>query len=223
MDNLGKFHSLAELEKKWSKYDIDLKRLIRFAADGLIEVRVLCPDTHTYCQPGSKEIFEDIIDGSWEYLPIESDIITEIIGLGHDHIRPGTWISRTVQRQSLRRTEFCDLLVTKDEINRFENVHFKKSGSEGSSSRKGSHWADKRHEIICAALQVINDELSKPKSKILNRGTKEKINASKLAEEINDNRHRWPALSEDKSGASTETISRTIQAALKNTPRKSGD
>jgi hypothetical protein len=88
---------------------------------------------------------------------------------------------------------------------------------ENNDQNRGAHWEQRRTEILAAALQVVNDFIPDEKSKIwIGEGRKKRINAAKLAEEIHDNRHRWPALKDEPVGTSLRNITETIQSALKN-------
>jgi hypothetical protein len=209
------FISLSELEKRWGVYKISLKRLTQFAVDGLLEVRVLCPDFET-TQVDDNVRADFPNQYTEEYEPVDPAVIKKMIGLGFDWIERGENVLAYQQYpQTIRRTNFSDMVVTRKEIERFELEHLKTSRPGESPMGKGSHWEIKRHAILCAALQVINQELSESSSVILSRGKIAKINAAKLAEKINDERHRWPDLKDEKSGNTLSAIVSEIRNALK--------
>lgn len=93
-----------------------------------------------------------------------------------------------------------------------------KKAEPKEGKNQGTHWEKKRIEVLSAALQIVNDSLSEGNSKIwAGSPEKKRINASKLAEEIHDNRHRWPTLKDELVGTSLRNITETLQKALKNT------
>jgi hypothetical protein len=74
---------------------------------------------------------------------------------------------------------------------------------EAKEKKQGVHWVEKRAEILSAALQVINDSSSDDNRAIwIESKNERRINATKLAEEIDDNRHRWSALKDEPVGTS---------------------
>lgn len=76
------------------------------------------------------------------------------------------------------------------------------------------------NEILSAALQVLSESGGEKQSNLwFGSGEIKRINATKLAEVINDNRHRWPSLKNEPVGSSFRHITEVLQKALKSTDK----
>lgn len=118
------FYLLFELAKKW---DLDVKKLVHLAGQGLIEVRVLAPEQYDE-QMDDNEYVRRTIDGTYEYRVVSTLFLQELIGKGESVIKSGTVIQKTPQLliYTFRDTEFSDLAVFESEARRFEREFLNK-------------------------------------------------------------------------------------------------
>lgn len=97
-----------------------------------------------------------------------------------------------------------------------------KSGPVGAQSdpvkSEPSHWEEKRMSILSAALQIISDSGPDQKAKIWHRkDTEWRLNATAIADELNDKRAKWKSLRDEPMGTSHRNIVETIRKALTTT------
>ena len=114
----------------WSRFDVDIKRLIRFAEEGLLEVRISCPDTYT--EVTEKELIEFIVDYSWEYYVVDPQILKDLVSRGLKSFKAGSRIQFNKQIQTAAALDLSDMVVTAEEIKRFETKYFGENVSESN-------------------------------------------------------------------------------------------
>lgn len=153
------FVSLSELAKRWESYSIDLKKIIRLAGQGFLEVRVLAPDV--YETKIDNEFIILPVDYSYEHRVIEPRFLQEMIGRGQERIEKGSVIQSLTNGQliTFRSTEFCDLVSSENEAHRFENEYLKKLGTntiDANNSSKNLHEYDAKNLAIDPAGGIVS-------------------------------------------------------------------
>jgi hypothetical protein len=153
-----RFYLLFELAKRW---DLDVKKLVHLAGQGELEVRVLAPDQYDE-KVGDKEYARQTIEGSYEYLVVDTYILQGLIGKGKDRIKAGGVIQYTPQMliYTFRETEFCDLAVFESEVRRFERAWQNKSTSArnddgGKNSEEHEFTVDEAARVVVIKGQRI--------------------------------------------------------------------
>lgn len=131
MQKIEKFISLSALVTKWSMFNVDLKRLIRFAEEGLLEVRVLCPEiwVRAFSNGGGPfdipgvGTYEEIIDGSWKYHVVDKSVLLDLKGRGIKFIKAHTYIHLDDQVKPISDMAFEDMVVQIDQVKLFEETY----------------------------------------------------------------------------------------------------
>jgi hypothetical protein len=96
------------------------------AGEGQLEARVMSPDFYSE-KVGENEYAEFPMDFSYEYRTVDCVILQELIGKGVEWIERGSVIQGIPIQRTLKRTDFSDLVVTSEEVTRFEHAYLNES------------------------------------------------------------------------------------------------
>lgn len=155
-----KYSTVEELSKAWG---VDVKTIIRFAADEKLELQV-----PVYCGPnfgaGAEKLEKHFRPNG--YCPLNFWYIADALHSGDDSVprkiefekgEPMLTLNhlsddeRQVMEAVPYRTKFIDLIVSDSERERFEKEGLKTPQKQVEQGG-GGHWAEKRRAILEAAL-----------------------------------------------------------------------